>query len=139
MAGEGHGASRAGCLQEAIEPPTLLNRGLRCRLFVGGSWLAKATVQAALASTPLDLIRDFKSDDPDFEQWVVWGKDIITTSVFAILVTAPAGLLFISYFGDRWLQRDCVGLKIAPSSSCLDASSGVLFCSLSYFGDRLNL
>lgn len=106
-----------------------VNRGLSntqtpCRLFVGGSWLAKATVQAALASAPLDLIRAGKRKDDDFEQWENWGKDIITTSVFAILLTAPAGLLFINYFGERLLEHDDVKFKMCQSEADLPQLAG---------------
>lgn len=70
-------------------------------------------MQAALASAPLDLIYSYKQGDDDFEDWVLWGKDIITTSVFAIVATAPAGLLFISYFGDRLLEHNSVALDMS--------------------------
>lgn len=89
-----------------------------CRLFIGGSWLAKATVQAALASAPLDLIVAQKAGDPEFARWARWGQDIITTAVLSILVTAPLGLLFITYFGDKWLTRDAV--RISATKSTLD-------------------
>jgi solute carrier family 9B (sodium/hydrogen exchanger), member 1/2 len=71
------------------------------RLFIGGAWLAKATVQAALASAPLDLITAYKRDSADYDEWHSWGKDIVTTAVFSIVITAPLGLIFITYFGDK--------------------------------------
>ena len=83
-------------------------------------------MQAALASSPLDLIRQTKRDDPDFAKWEAWGKDIITTAVFAILVTAPVGLLFINYFGDKWLACDAVGIKLCKSASDLPRLTGAI-------------
>jgi solute carrier family 9B (sodium/hydrogen exchanger), member 1/2 len=62
-------------------------------------------VQAALASTPLDLIIEFKKDALDYSEWQQWGKDIITTAVFSIVVTAPIGLIFITWFGDKVGRR----------------------------------
>lgn len=64
----------------------------------------------------MDLILETKSDDDDFEQWKKWGKDIVTCAIFAILLTAPTGLLFISAFGEKWLSQDNVHIKVIPSS-----------------------
>ena len=78
-------------------------------------------MQAALASTPLDLILETKSNDENFEEWKKWGKDIVTCAIFAILLTAPTGLLFISAFGEKWLSQDNVHIKVVPSSHALSA------------------
>jgi hypothetical protein len=87
--------------------------------------LAKATVQAALASAPLDLIVETKSDDEDFLRWQGWGKDIVTTSIFAIILTAPTGLLFIHAFGEKWLTQDNVHIKVVPICNELSLTSQV--------------
>jgi NhaP-type Na+/H+ or K+/H+ antiporter len=79
------------------------------RAFIGLSWIPKATVQAALGSAPLDLIREkIDHDDPDFEEWEKWGKEILVTAVVSILLTAPIGLVCISKLGPRWLHQDKV-------------------------------
>ena len=104
----------------------------RRRLFIGGSWLAKATVQAALASAPLDLIVAQKQGDPEYAKWARWGQDIITTAVLSILVTAPVGLLFINYFGDKWLT--CDPIRISASQSAPDFSGTCSDCrSVPYY------
>lgn len=66
-------------------------------------------MQAALGSAPLDLIRDkIDHDDPDFEEWEQWGKQILVTAVVSILLTAPIGLVCISKLGPLWLTQDAV-------------------------------
>jgi NhaP-type Na+/H+ or K+/H+ antiporter len=80
---------------------------LRERLFIALAWMPKATVQAALGSVPLSLVRDGlkREDDPaKFDRYEQWGIDILTTAVFSILLTAPVGLIVIQQFGPRWLE-----------------------------------
>lgn len=98
-----------------------------CRLFIAGSWIPKATVQAALASTPLDMILEFKRDEPDFQKWQDWGKDITTTAIFAIIITAPIGLVFISYYGDKWLTQDNVKIHVNKTMRDMEEVLGARF------------
>ena len=72
------------------------------RAFVSLAWIPKATVQAALASDPLDAI----IDDNKSAEYVDWWNDILTTAVFAIILTAPVGMMIISSLGPKWLQKD---------------------------------
>lgn len=76
------------------------------RLFIALSWIPKATVQAALCSLPLDMIKAKMVDDPDYDKYVSWGEDILTTAVFSILITAPLGLIFIQILGPKCLSCD---------------------------------
>jgi hypothetical protein len=77
------------------------------RVFIGMSWIPKATVQAALGSIPLALIEEnISKEDADYEEYQKWGKDILVTAVFAILITAPIGVICIDYFGPRWLEKE---------------------------------
>jgi len=71
--------------------------------FIALSWLPKATVQAALASVPLELIEEYKKDDADY---FGWGEDIVTVAVVSIILTAPAGVFIINNLGQRWLQKN---------------------------------
>ena len=74
-----------------------------CQAFIALSWLPKATVQAALASVPLELIEEYKKDDADY---LGWGEDIVTVAVVSIILTAPAGVFIINNLGPRWLTND---------------------------------
>ena len=76
------------------------------RLFIALSWIPKATVQAALASVPADLIDEYMADKPDYLKYKAWGQAIITISVFSIILTAPVGLIIINLLGPRWLSRE---------------------------------
>ena len=70
------------------------------RTFVSLAWTPKATVQAALSSVPLSMIRNRGGSD----ELVVHGRQIAATATLAILVTAPLGLLCIKFLGPRLLS-----------------------------------
>jgi hypothetical protein len=75
------------------------------RLFVSSAWCPKATVQAALCSLPLMMIR--KSHGGESNSILVeWGSIIQTTSILAIIITAPLGLLAIQFLGPYLLSRE---------------------------------
>ena len=76
------------------------------KLFIALSWMPKATVQAALASDPLETILEHKHDEANFDEWEQWGNEILTTAVFSIILTAPLGMLIINILGPRWLTQD---------------------------------
>ncbi|CAM9392590.1 unnamed protein product, partial [Ectocarpus fasciculatus] len=100
------------CIGAAVRVPIAFfvtaGKGLTSieRAFIGLSWIPKATVQAALGSVPLDIIREsFSEDDDEFDKYERWGNAILVTAVMSILVTAPIGLLAISILGPRWLEK----------------------------------
>ncbi|XP_023697550.2 sodium/hydrogen exchanger 9B2-like isoform X1 [Paramormyrops kingsleyae] len=70
------------------------------KVFIALAWLPKATVQAAIGSTALDMAQS--QGDAVLEKF---GMDILTVAVLAILTTAPIGALSISLAGPRLLQR----------------------------------
>lgn len=76
----------------------------RERLFIALAWIPKATVQAAIGALALDLARQTESG-PQAE---IYGTQIVTIAVLAIIVTAPIGALAIAWSGPRWLQRQDV-------------------------------
>jgi len=80
------------------------------RLFIALSWMPKATVQAAFAGVPLDLILNSHEmqESENFEQYKEWGMQILATAVFSILLTAPAGMLVIQRLGPKWLEKNDV-------------------------------
>jgi hypothetical protein len=67
------------------------------KLFYGIAWTPKATVQAALSAAPLTLIKNFKAGAPDYDQWLAWGNDILTTGLFAIIICGTLGVLAIHF------------------------------------------
>ena len=77
------------------------------RIFISLSWLPKATVQAALCSFPLIVIKDVMDEtDELFSKYVEWGNQILSTSILSIIMTAPLGLLAIEHLGPRLLSKD---------------------------------
>lgn len=82
------------------------------KLFIALAWMPKATVQAAIGSTALDMART-KHD----EQLQKYGMDVLTVAVLAILFTAPVGALIIGLSGPRLLQK--------PKNSSCGTAAGV--------------
>ncbi|XP_029106005.1 sodium/hydrogen exchanger 9B2-like [Scleropages formosus] len=70
------------------------------KVFIALAWIPKATVQAAIGSTALDMAR--RQGDAVLEKY---GMDVLTVAVLAILVTAPIGALSIGLAGPRLLQK----------------------------------
>ena len=81
------------------------NLSIKERLFVSSAWCPKATVQAALCSLPLMMIRK-SYDDGSNSILVEWGSIIQSTSILAIIITAPIGLLVIQFLGPYLLSRE---------------------------------
>lgn len=106
---------------------------LKERGFIALSWIPKATVQAALASTPLDMVmRAFPEGHPHHDAYVKYARDVLATAVLSIILvrshlrntalqhasdavadhrtlpcpqTAPLGLVLLNGLGPRWLTR----------------------------------
>ncbi|XP_036372602.1 sodium/hydrogen exchanger 9B2 [Megalops cyprinoides] len=70
------------------------------KVFIALAWVPKATVQAAIGSTALDIARGKKEQELE-----KYGMDVLTVAVLAILLTAPVGALVIGLTGPRLLQR----------------------------------
>ena len=76
------------------------------RMFVAVAWIPKATVQAALCSVPLAMVEDRMSTYKNYEELNIWAHQIFTTTLIAILITAPLGLISIHLLGPRLLSRE---------------------------------
>eukprot|EP00746_Dinoflagellata_sp_MGD_P153051 gnl/MRDRNA2_/MRDRNA2_84032_c0_seq1.p1 gnl/MRDRNA2_/MRDRNA2_84032_c0~~gnl/MRDRNA2_/MRDRNA2_84032_c0_seq1.p1 ORF type:complete len:545 (+),score=90.09 gnl/MRDRNA2_/MRDRNA2_84032_c0_seq1:178-1812(+) len=77
------------------------------RIFIALAWMPKATVQAALGAVPLEMIRTNFADDPvKLAEYEKLGMSILTTAVFSIIITAPAGLIVIQQLGPRCLEHN---------------------------------
>eukprot|EP00884_Botryococcus_braunii_P019565 jgi/Botrbrau1/6292/Bobra.0339s0003.1 len=66
------------------------------------TWTPKASVQAALASAPLDRILS-EGKGPEYLRW---GDDILITCLFSVLICGPIGVILISIFGNWLLPPD---------------------------------
>ncbi len=73
----------------------------RERRFIALAWIPKATVQAAIGALALDLARQNQAG----AQTELYGIQVLTVAVLAIVVTAPIGALAIAWTGPRWLER----------------------------------
>ncbi len=77
------------------------------RCFISLAWLPKATVQAALCSFPLHLIKEtFTSDEPRYQEYLEWGDRILSTAILSIILTAPLGVISIKFLGTKLLNHD---------------------------------
>jgi hypothetical protein len=68
--------------------------------FICVAWLPKATVQAALGGTALDLVGGLGDGAR------ARAELLLSMSVLAILVTAPIGAIGIARMGPKWLARE---------------------------------
>ncbi|XP_027013742.2 sodium/hydrogen exchanger 9B2 [Tachysurus fulvidraco] len=73
---------------------------LKEKVFIALAWMPKATVQAAIGSTALDMAR-VKQD----EELQRFGMDVLSVAVLSIIITAPVGALLIGLCGPRLLRR----------------------------------
>ncbi|XP_039751619.1 sodium/hydrogen exchanger 9B2-like isoform X2 [Pararge aegeria] len=77
------------------------------KIFIGLTWLAKATVQAALGPAALDLINNGQTagtGGPTEEE--SYAKAILAVSVLSVVISAPLGAILIALTGPRLLSRD---------------------------------
>lgn len=75
------------------------NLNLKEKVFIALSWMAKATVQAALGPSTLDEV------DKDDQRQVEYAETVLTLCVLSILLTAPAGAIIISLSGPKLLTK----------------------------------
>lgn len=75
---------------------------LKEKIFVALSWMAKATVQAALGPVALDTIRNNNSSDPKAQSYA---EITLLVCVLSIILTAPIGAIIITLSGPRLLTK----------------------------------
>lgn len=78
------------------------------KMFFGFAWIPKATVQAAIGGTTL-LYANNLGDNirPEVkEEWVNWGKILLSMAVIAVIITAPLGAILTNTLGPIWLEDD---------------------------------
>ncbi|XP_047513895.1 sodium/hydrogen exchanger 9B2-like isoform X1 [Pieris napi] len=76
------------------------------KLFIGLTWMAKATVQAALGPAALDLVKSGKSAGDTHANEEIYAKTILAMSVLSVVISAPAGAIFIALTGPRLLSKE---------------------------------
>ncbi|XP_024885513.1 sodium/hydrogen exchanger 9B2 isoform X1 [Temnothorax curvispinosus] len=72
---------------------------LKEKVFIALSWMAKATVQAALGPVTLDEV------DKNDQQQVEYAETVLMMCVLSVLLTAPAGAIIISLSGPKLLTK----------------------------------
>ena len=78
--------------------PILLLPGLKTLLTFGVA--VQATVQAALASLPLEAVtKAYPVGSPEYAQYHAWATDALTTAVFEVIISGTLGCLLV-----RWLS-----------------------------------
>ncbi|XP_012275043.1 sodium/hydrogen exchanger 9B2 isoform X2 [Orussus abietinus] len=75
---------------------------LKEKVFIALSWMAKATVQAALGPVTLDEV------DSKNEEQATYAQTVLTLCVLSILLTAPTGAIVISLSGPKLLTKTTV-------------------------------
>ncbi|XP_001946407.2 sodium/hydrogen exchanger 9B1 isoform X2 [Acyrthosiphon pisum] len=68
------------------------------KLFIALSWMAKASVQAALGPAVLEVARSNNQDEE-------YSKTIVMVCIISILLTAPAGAIIVSLSGPKLLTK----------------------------------
>ncbi|XP_032515452.2 sodium/hydrogen exchanger 9B2-like isoform X2 [Danaus plexippus] len=76
------------------------------KLFIGLTWMAKATVQAALGPAALDLVHNGKTAGQPQAEEETHAKIILAVSVLSVVISAPLGAILIAVTGPRLLSRD---------------------------------
>jgi NhaP-type Na+/H+ or K+/H+ antiporter len=76
---------------------------LKERAFMGFAWIPKATVQAAIGGIVLEtaLVEGI-------EEYITYGEAMLTTAVFAVIITAPLGAILTNTLGPMWLEKKIV-------------------------------
>ncbi|XP_034825151.1 sodium/hydrogen exchanger 9B2-like isoform X2 [Maniola hyperantus] len=82
------------------------NLNMREKIFVGLAWMAKATVQAALAPVALDEVSKMTGvDDEHLAVLRNYADIVITICIMSIVITAPLGAIVITITGPRLLSK----------------------------------
>ncbi|CAH0714537.1 unnamed protein product, partial [Brenthis ino] len=76
------------------------------KFFIGLTWLAKATVQAALGPAALDLVHSGQTTGVSPTEEEKYAKTILAVSVLSVIISAPIGAILIALTGPRLLSRD---------------------------------
>ncbi|XP_050675569.1 sodium/hydrogen exchanger 9B2-like isoform X2 [Leptidea sinapis] len=81
------------------------NLNMKEKIFVGLAWMAKATVQAALAPVALDEVRKLAGNNEPAAELINYAETVITICILSIVITAPLGAIVITITGPRLLSK----------------------------------
>ena len=82
------------------------------------AWIPKATVQAALGGLAL-----LEAQKRGLADYIEWSQAILTTAVFAVIITAPLGAIMINTLGTKWLIYDGDDPEIKKAQTASNSSS----------------
>ncbi|XP_077286076.1 putative SLC9B1-like protein SLC9B1P1 isoform X2 [Arctopsyche grandis] len=77
------------------------NFNMKEKIFIGLSWMAKATVQAALGPLAIDSVRETNGS----EEAMNYANIVLMICILSIILTAPLGAILISLTGPRLLSK----------------------------------
>lgn len=83
---------------------------LKEKVFIALSWMAKATVQAALGPVTLDEV------DRANQHEVEYAEMVLMLCVLSVLLTAPAGAIIISLSGPKLLTKTTAPVALHPEA-----------------------
>ncbi|CAL1673463.1 unnamed protein product [Lasius platythorax] len=83
---------------------------LKEKVFIALSWMAKATVQAALGPVTLDEV------DRANQHEVQYAEMVLMLCVLSVLLTAPAGAIIISLSGPKLLTKTTAPVALHPEA-----------------------
>ncbi|GFU25845.1 hypothetical protein NPIL_157901 [Nephila pilipes] len=105
---------------------------LKEKTFVSTSWIAKATVQAAVGSQALDYARSHRTE-PNFKEY---SQQVLMMSVLSIILTAPLGAAFIDWLAPHLLNEDCSTFSTSPESSGEEERERISEVTVTDYGAR---
>ncbi|GFY60750.1 hypothetical protein TNIN_92671 [Trichonephila inaurata madagascariensis] len=102
------------------------------KTFVSASWIAKATVQAAVGSQALDYARSHRTE-PNFKEY---SQQVLMMSVLSIILTAPLGAAFIDWLAPHLLNAGYVTCCSSPDSSGEEEREQISEVTVTDYGAR---
>ena len=82
---------------------------------------SQATVQAALASLPLEAVnKAYPVGSPNYAQYHQWATDALTVAVFEVIISGTLGCLLVRWLSPLLLTQVRAAWRRIGSSSCAD-------------------
>ncbi|XP_028167638.1 sodium/hydrogen exchanger 9B2-like isoform X1 [Ostrinia furnacalis] len=92
------------------------------KLFIGLTWMAKATVQAALGPAALYLVNNGGSAGGSVREEKQHAEALLAVSVLSVVISAPLGAVLIAITGPRLLNKEqSPDKKLEENITAIDA------------------